>query len=59
MSYENTFRTKTKKLNEILAKEADKKVKKLFQEMEENPRTYSQCVARGCDGCSICKTERN
>lgn len=58
MSYGNSFRTKTKKLNEVKAKEAEARIKKLKQELEDNPRTYLQCAARGCEGCIVCERDK-
>ena len=28
---------------------------RIQNEIKENPRTIFQCVARGCEGCSVCK----
>ena len=31
---------------------------RIQKEIKENPRTIFQCVARGCEGCSVCKPVR-
>jgi hypothetical protein len=28
-----------------------------LQYIKENPRTIFQCIARGCEGCSVCKVK--
>lgn len=34
-----------------------RKLKRIQKEIKDNPRTIFQCVARGCEGCNVCKPE--
>ena len=35
-----------------------KRIDRLRKELDDNPRTIFQCIARGCDGCIVCMPVR-